>query len=871
MMKSRFPVVARMSSAIAVTAVVAVIAAAASGPLFSFRRPAIAPVQAGSVTASPTREAVRGEPAFGSYDIGGVASRPPVVPKAGQPGAHGTFIVGFREPALAAYRGGVPGIAMPKRRAAPGGRQRLDSTGLEARRYVSYLRDRQRQLERRIATANRASLPVRARMQHALNGIVVDMTNAQAARVARMPEVQFVEPYGIATPDTDVGPTHIGAAAIWNGTNPGAPAAYRGEGMVLGVIDTGINFGSPSFAAVDPVDGYVHVNPLGAGNYLGTCAAGGPDAGRCNAKLIGGYDMICAPPTSLCGQPETDEQPGFGDDSGHGSHTASTAAGNRRNLLYGGHVRQISGVAPRANVIAFDVCYYNTSTFFFGCPNTATTAAFDQAVADGMIDVINYSISGGTSPWTDPVSLAMLNAVEAGIYVSASAGNNGPTPGAIGHVQPWTGSSASAKHGRDQFLFRFGIGGPGAVPPPLVTILGGEASDGVGFTTSFPPTTPIRASARFNASDDGCIPYTPNAFAGAIVLIRRGTCDFAVKINHAAAAGAVAVVLANSAGGAFSPYAPGGLRPAIGIGAEDGTAVWNFIRANLSPTARIDVPSLIQSNTADALSATSSRGPVAGLDLLKPDFASPGVRILAASAGETITGHEAAVDMFSGTSMASPHAAGAALLMRQANPGWTPIEVKSALMITATDQVYLEDDITPANPHARGAGRVRVDRAINAGLVLDETRANFLAANPASGGQPAMLNLASLADATCASSCSFTRTFRNARTYGSLWRVQVAGLTGTAPGLLWVPAGGSASLTVMIDTGALPANGTWSFGKLVLTELFSGAQVNARSELQLPIGVVVPAAGASVRFVPGILKLPEPGAPSAIAGHRSLL
>lgn len=850
------PRLSAATSTMAVAAVVALAAIAFSGPFLASRSQLASRAVASTGATPAARGAVRAEPVYDAFDVGGLASRPPVVPKAGVPGTPGTYIVVFREPALAAYRGGVPGIAMPKRAVSRGGRQRLDARSPESKRYVSYLHERQRALERRIATANRASLPLRGRMQHALNAIVVDMTPAQAARVARMSEVAFVEPYGVATPDSDVGPTHMGAVPVWNGSNPGAPAAYRGEGMVLGVIDTGVNIGSPSFAGVDPVDGYVHVNPLGAGNYLGTCAPGGADAGRCNDKLIGGYDMICLPPVSLCGQPHVVDDPGMSDSDGHGSHVASTAAGNQRDLLYGGVPRRISGVAPRANIVAFDICYYDSSIQNGQCPNTGIVAAYDKAVADGVVDVINYSFSGSNDPWGYSVAQAMLNAVSAGIFISASAGNSGPTAATVRNTQPWTATVAAAKHGRAEFVGEFGVTGPNPVPAQLTAIEAHEGVGGVPLTAAFPANTPIRASATFNITNDGCNPFTPNTFAGTIALIRRGTCEHTTKVNNAAAAGAVAVVLANSVPGPMYPYTPGALRPTIGISMAEGTAVWDYIRTRPTSTGRISFPLQMRGNVADALGDFSSRGPATGFDLIKPDLTAPGVSILAASAGPTIAGYESLVEIYDGTSMATPHVAGAALLIRQARPSWTPPEVLSALMLSSTDRVFLEDDVTPAGPHARGAGRVRVDRAINAGLVLHESQTNFLAANPAAGGSPSSLNLAGMADATCTGGCSFTRTFRNARTYGSLWRVQLVDLAGSAPTLLWVPAGGSAALTVAIDTASLPANGNWTFGKLVLTELFTGAQVNADSELHLPIGVAVPAS-ASTGFLPGISTLPD--------------
>src|SRR5690606_34904083 len=186
---------------------------------------------------------------------------------------------------------------------------------------------------------------------------------ADAERVRRLPDVMLVEEYREYALDTDVGPGLIGAQPVWDGSNPGAPAAYQGEGIVFGILDSGINFGSPSFAATSPADGYVHANPLGAGSFLGTCAAGQVDEGRCNDKLIGGYDFVCGAPGNTCASPTLyREEPGFGDTNGHGSHTASTAGGNRRDVVFGGHDLRISGVAPRANIIAFDICYTNIST-----------------------------------------------------------------------------------------------------------------------------------------------------------------------------------------------------------------------------------------------------------------------------------------------------------------------------------------------------------------------------------------------------------------------------------------------------------------------------------------------------------------------------
>lgn len=777
-----------------------------------------------------------------ALNAGDGVTRPAAAPSGSDRRSRGTFIVLFDEPSLAAYRGGVTGLAVAPRTAGKHGRLRIDVDSHEARDYLGYLQGRQLQMEASMGRVAGRTLEVRHRMQHATNGIVVDMTAQEAARVARLPGVRLVEAYREYPLQTDVGPTLIGAPVAWAGSinEPGGAAAVQGEGIVIGVIDSGINFGSPSFAATDPVDGYVHVNPLGAGVYLGTCN-GGVDAGRCNSKLIGGYDFVCGPPGNQCGATDVAEEPGFGDTNGHGSHTASTAAGNRRDVVFSGAALRISGVAPRANVIAYDACYTNTSTGQGLCPNSSTLASINQALANG-VDVINYSIGGGSLPWSETTSLAFLDATDAGIFVATSAGNSGPGPNTMGHLEPWTSSTAAAQHGRGGFAYLLQVTGPAPVPPELQPVVLNEGSGGAVFSAAIPGTTRLYISPGLATADDGCNAFAANAFAGGIAVVRRGSCNFSVKVNNAAAAGAIAVVIANNQAGVVIPSVPGTTIPAFSVTQAEGNALGAFGNANpTTATAQIGFPAVGVPNVADALASFSSRGPAGNFNLIKPDVTAPGVNILAAYAGTSITGFEQLVDAISGTSMASPHNAGAAALIRQAHPSWTVSEIKSALLMTATTEVYLEDQVSPADPFARGSGRIRLERAIRAGLVMNETRAAYLAANPAIGGLTHTLNLPSMARANCAPTCQFVRTFRNPGTSGSLWSVQVTGLAGSVDTpLLWVPAGASRTVVVTINTAGLPANNTWVFGELELMQLLSGAQTAANSTLKLPIGVTVP-------------------------------
>jgi hypothetical protein len=774
-----------------------------------------------------------------------------------------TYIVVYREAPLATYRGDVRGLAAPARLAArtgatgASGRGRVDVRSAAARAYVNHLARVQRGHESRIAATIGRAPAVKRRMQHALNAAVLELDQAEAARVRKLADVLLVEEYREYQQDTDVGPTLIGAPALWNAS----PIAFKGEGIVFGIIDSGINFGSPSFSATGG-DGYAHVNPLGSGNYLGTCAPGGIDAGRCNDKLIGGYDFVCQAPGNTCGVANIREEPGFGDTNGHGSHTASIAAGNFRTAQFRGNDVPISGVAPHANIVAFDACYTNIATGQGLCPNVSTAASVDQAIADGVVDVINYSIGGGSQPWSEVVSLAFLNATDAGIYVATSAGNSGPGPNTMGHLEPWTGSTAAATHGREDYAFLLEITSPAPVPEPLSAIMLNEGTGAVLFSASLPGDTPVRVSPGFDTADDGCAAYPAGAMQGAIAVIRRGTCPFTQKGANAAAAGAVAMVIANNVDGGIVPSVPGVTIPVFGITKADGDALRDFAATAGAMTGGIAYPATRIPNTPDVLGSFSSRGPAGNFDLIKPDLTAPGVSVLAAYAGAAISGSENVTALLNGTSMASPHHAGAAGLLRQARPDWTVPEIKSALQMTAEQEVYKEDSVTPADAFAMGAGRVQVDRALRTGLVLHETTADYLAANPATGGDPTSLNLASMGDRDCYRRCEFFRTFRNPTGSAINYDVRLTGLRGrVAPTSFRVPAGATRTLHVVIDTLSQPPDGSWRFGKVVLRPTTGNTPT-----LRLPVAVSVQP--PAIAFVPAQLSPSLPAGSSTIANLR---
>lgn len=242
----------------------------------------------------------------------------------------------------------------------------------------------------------------------------------------------------------------------------------------------------------------------------------------------------------------------------------------------------------------------------------------------------------------------------------------------------------------------------------------------------------------------------------------------------------------------------------------------------------------------DVMAGFSSRGPQLAFDVLKPDVTAPGVNIMGAEADGQASPPE--YQIISGTSMSSPHNAGAGALLSASNPDWTPQEIKSALMLTATTAFTVkEDGATPTDPFDLGAGRLEVGDASNSGLVMDESIANFLAADPAAGGDPSTLNLASMMDSNCVVSCSWTRTVTNSMKNTGHWNV-----TASAEGFdvevtvspqsnsddynLKLKKGQSATITVTASTATSEPG--WYFGSVHFDR-----NVDEAPDLGMPIAV----------------------------------
>jgi hypothetical protein len=717
--------------------------------------------------------------------------------------ATGIYIVQLEDASLAAYRGGIGGLRATSPEVT--GARQLDPNTASSQAYLAYLAEQQSDLLAAMARAYGRPVELVYQYQNVLNAVAVRIDHQEALRAFNLAGVRAVYPDQIRQLETDEGPELIGAPTYWNGLTPEATPTY-GAGLVIGVLDSGINHAHPSFADVG-ADGYDHTNPWGS--YVGLCATDPEYAGFCSDKLIGAYDFA--------------NTAGPEDVNGHGSHTASTAAGNFVDVEFsdgagGTFIVPIQGVAPHANIVAYKVLNDEGSGTTSGI-----VAGINQGVGD-MVDVMNYSISGTDDPWADPVDLAFLDAFTAGIFVSASAGNAGPDPATVAKTGPWNASVAGTTHSR---ILAHMVD----VATDTEERLDNPAVEGNGLALAADLTAPILWGGDIDDTNIlGCDAWPAGSFDGYIGLISRGDCTFEDKVNNLTDAGAVAVLMYNNVGGppASMDVASATSIPVFMITLDDGLAVVDIVSGDPTAQATLHVAQNFAYNPAwaDLMYGSSSRGP-SQWDLLKPDYAAPAVNILAAVAavGEDIERYE----FYQGTSMAAPHGTGSAALIISLHPDWSPAEVKSAIALTAWQDIIDSDGVSPTDPFDIGSGRIDLTQAAFAGFVMDETSANYIAANPYTGGEPNTLNQPSMVEYTCFGTCTWTRTLKSTLAVDQEWQVSYldsADMTLSAsPETFTLPAGGEQviEITATLLPGAVPE--VYYFADVVLTPTGGDAAV----------------------------------------------
>jgi len=648
-----------------------------------------------------------------------------------QAGRQGYIVQLVDEPA-AGYTGKVQGYAATK----PSAGRKLDARGASVQAYVSYLNNRQNDV---LSTVG--GVQVTHRYSLAFNGFAAKMTAAEVAKLKGNAKVVSITPDTPRSLDTSRTPGFLGL------TSPGGLHVnnVKGENVIIGVIDGGITPESPSFS--DKVDalgkpipshlpGTVVYAPLPAGRWAGTCTAGpGFTAADCNNKLIGaryftaGFDAY-----GLTRQSVEFKSPR--DSDGHGTHTASTAGGNSdvSAVINGQSVGTTSGIAPRARIAAYKVCWlYNGSTLATCFPSDSV-AAIDQAVADG-VDVINFSISGTKTDYLDAVEVAFLFAADAGVFVAASAGNSGPA-NEVAHMSPWITTVAASTHDRlRKAVLTLGNGitytGPSLQASGLSTkslILSTNAGVLPFADLSFTDQTALRLCytaedrAAFGGSANAAL--DPLKVNGKIVVCDRGTTARVDKSRAVQIANGAGMILLNTSANTLNDDAH--YVPTVHLSDTDGVAVRTYATggagsASFGPS--FQDPSVI----APVMAAFSSRGPSkADINILKPDITAPGVGVLASvapsqSLTDSILGGAYPAPAFNylqGTSMSSPHVAGMAALLRQSHPTWSAAAIKSALMTTTT-AVKLDNGTTDTARFGYGAGHANPNAANAVELVYD--------------------------------------------------------------------------------------------------------------------------------------------------------
>lgn len=773
-----------------------------------------------------------------------------------------TYIVELSDAPAATYDGSITGLQATR----PPAGTKLDSSSSSVRAYVNYLGVR-----RGSELARIGAVPLVHSYGYVFNGFSARLTDAQAQALKTSQGVLSVNESEIRKPDTTRTPDFLGISqpgGLWSQLDASA-INVKGENVIIGVIDSGVWPEDPSFAdKIDSNGKPVAYFQSGTSAYraapakwAGVCQTGeGFSSAMCNNKLIGaryyvaGFDAGGGTLTSF----EYRSPRGGGGGGGHGTHTASTAGGNSSvdAAIDGIAVGVMSGIAPRARLAAYKVCWEATTTAQTGCYTADTLKAIDDAVKDG-VDVINFSISGTQTNYVDPVEIAYFNAAAAGVFVAASAGNSGPA-NTVAHMSPWLTTVAASTHDRytvAAVLLGQGstFSGPsyqGAGLPVKPLILAQNA--GVTPFASLSADDQLALQRCYNADDRAALGGTPASAldpvktTGKIVVCIRGGNVLVNKGSAVKTAEGAGMIIQNAPGTNNTTLNQPYLVPTVHLDVAAFPTVSAYA-ATANPTASFG-PGVQQPNVvAPVMADFSSRGPsLANANVLKPDITAPGVDIIAAWVDNSLTQaqHDALVGnnftpqanatSIQGTSMSSPHVAGAAALLKQLHPTWSPAAIKSALM-TSTNGVKLTSGAADLDRFGYGAGHLNPNSAADPGLVYDigsEDYARFLCglnlAPPAGAGncaalgsiQPWNLNLASLTATGIVGNLTLTRSVTNVSAASATY-VASTSLPGwnvvVTPASLTLAPGAKGSFTVALARTSAPVN-TWTFGSLTWSD-----------------------------------------------------
>lgn len=718
----------------------------------------------------------------------------------------GVYVVTLAETPSAAYSGGVPGLAATRARKG----ERFDRTRPEVVSYTAWLMDRQDRLLREVGDPE-----VLYRFTTAVNGFAAQLSTTQVKDLRATAGVALVELSTTQKLDTVDSPGFLGVDSAWRAA--GGPDK-AGRGTVIGVIDSGIWPENPSFAGL-PLRSPGRSEQVQG--FHGVCRAGEQwDKSDCNDKVIAARYYV----------------KGFGrknlakseylsprDGGGHGSHSASTAAGNLDVAMdiEGQDFGFASGMAPAARIAAYKVCWASPNPADDGCASADAVAAIDQAVADG-VDVINYSISAAQDSLADSVELAFLNASAGGVFVAASAGNHGPAPGTVAHPSPWVTTVGASSH----HLFQGALVlGDDTLGPYVGAMVSNERVASTRLVLSSDVAAAGATAEEARICEIGSL--DASLVQDSIVVCDRGRTARVDKSVAVGRAGGAAMVLANvrpdSVDADFHSV------PGVHVDVATGDEIKAYLlEAGPKATASIN-PSGADDTVVPQIAEFSSRGPSsADGNILKPDLTAPGVSVVAAVAPPSNGGR--LWDLYSGASVSAPHVAGLAAFISGQRPDWSPAEIKSAMMTTA-------DPLKGrAGAFAEGAGNVDPSEFLDPGLVLDTSAQDYLdflagqgfsytngervSENPIGASE---LNLPSIAIGDLTRPVSVTRKVTNLSSTTQTFTADVTGLSGVdasaKPGRITVGGGRTRRITVTFAPGDNASLESFTQGALTLTSI----------------------------------------------------
>lgn len=712
------------------------------------------------------------------------------------------YIVELQDAPVATYKGGIENLPATHRSAT--GDELLNVQSAEVQTYAAYLEARQNELVQ-VLSEKYPQIKVERNLNLLMNGLIVSLPGQVdiKSQLSSIPGVKRVYEHEMFYANTDASLDLISAPEVWEAINEGVAGQERaGEGVKVAIIDGGIRAEHAMFQS----NGHVRPEGLPNDDYCSTI-----EPTFCNDKLV--LARYYTPTFAV----HPDEYLSPLDLGGHGTHVAGTAVGNPVATNYQGVDVNISGVAPGATLMVYKALF-RTPTSPGGGSNIMLVSALEDAVADGA-QVVNNSWGGGGG--ADPAGSAytpiFAAAEEAGVLMVTAAGNDGPGDTSIGCPACAESGLAVANTQTGRFFADFTTTAPGLDGAPSIMGSGDFDWPTDPEVEENAPRIAITAEINFagavNAENvEGCDAFAEGAFEGQIALISRGSCAFTDKANNAAAAGAVAMVLYDNAEtGIISMSMPGATLPSVAISKANGETIIAAWQEGDTATISPDPMSFVDEGSVDIMAASSSRGPNGDASFLKPDLAAPGTNILSAYVPQ---GQQDGYGAISGTSMASPHVAGAAALVRQFMPNLDAKQLKSVLMSSTDSGVLMQDAETVASPFDRGAGRINVANAINTAITFDSP---------------------SFASVSCVISCEFESTVTNLLDTEGTWNGTVSFMSDGAHGTLsdstiTLDAEGEATFTLAVDVNY--AEPGWVFGE-VLWQDASGQFADARMPIAL--------------------------------------